>query len=274
MNQFVLQSEAGLANRMRALDSACALAVELGTTFDVLWTADGMRCRFQDLFEVPQHVGMVVNYHNKTMISLLRRNLHCHWLRQKGFIEIGPQASLDMGTDAEPWRALLNKSPAKIVSFYRFFPNPTPFRDISIAPRLIEQVENEIACWPAKIVGVHIRRTDNKLAIAHSPTSKIVQIIEQTLEGLPDAGIFLATDDEREEAALRQAYPDRLCVRSKKSRNRWHSNAIQDALIDLVCLSRTTHIVGSAGSSFSSVASVLGNTPLTIAGPQELMESG
>jgi len=68
---------------------------------------------------------------------------------------------------------------------------------------------------------------------------------------------FLATDSPEEEQDMKKLFGDRIITFAKKL-DRNNPEAIQDALVDLLCLSKTRKIIGSFYSSFSDIAADIG----------------
>jgi hypothetical protein len=110
-------------------------------------------------------------------------------------------------------------------------------------------------------IGLHIRRTDHKEAIANSGIEKFVVLIGKHISNNSNASFFLATDDAQTEAYLKSKFGERIISR-KKTYSRNDEKGIQDALIDLYCLSRTKKIYGSFRSSFSQVAADISRIPV------------
>ena len=77
------------------------------------------------------------------------------------------------------------------------------------------------------------------------------------------SSIYLATDDEATKAAMRKRYGKRVIMSNAKA-TRESTDGIRDALVEMYALSRTRHIFGSAGSTFSPIAACLGDVPITI----------
>lgn len=120
-------------------------------------------------------------------------------------------------------------------------------------------------------IGIHIRRTDHQQAIDESPLELFIEAIDREQEsssrmaaydGAPFS-IYLATDDEATKAALRRRYGKRV-ITSEAEATRESTDGIRDALVEMYALSRTRHIYGSAGSTFSPIAACLGDVPITI----------
>ena len=108
------------------------------------------------------------------------------------------------------------------------------------------------------VIGIHIRRTDNKQSIRFSPTNLFYEAIDKELERNPNQSFYLATDDPKEEKSFILKYGERIISYKKGSLDRNNPNAIHDALIDLYHLSQCGKIFGSYYSSFSDVAALWG----------------
>lgn len=113
-------------------------------------------------------------------------------------------------------------------------------------------------------IGVHIRRTDHRIAIEESDTDSFIRKIDEICEKMPSMKIFLATDDKKEEQTLRNIYGNRLIVQSNKKWGRAGSEEMKSSVIDCLCLSRCECILGSSGSSYSSFAAKYGKKELFI----------
>lgn len=88
------------------------------------------------------------------------------------------------------------------------------------------------------MIGVHVRRTDNRRSIAHSPIEKFIEYINQEIKKDNNVKFFLATDDSSVEIKLQTIVPNKIIVHRKKSLDRNNPLAIQDAVIDLYCLAK------------------------------------
>ena len=134
--------------------------------------------------------------------------------------------------------------------------------------------------------GIHIRWTDNlenyKIWTDHdsafdpshiSKLSGFQNFIERQTAIEPNLTIFLATDNIEIEMRFRKLYPNHIVVYPKKNRRRtisssWRefkfrcsrrTSSIEDALIDMVLLSRCKIILGTYFSSYSKLSAVWGN---------------
>ena len=124
-------------------------------------------------------------------------------------------------------------------------------------------VNARTAAFSAHSIGVHIRRTDHQQAIDESPLELFTAVIDHEAELHDDLRVYLATDDEATKTTLFERYGDRILT-SPAEATRESSNGIREALVEMFALSRTQHIYGSSGSTFSPIAACLGNVPITI----------
>lgn len=78
-----------------------------------------------------------------------------------------------------------------------------------------------------------------------------------------NANFYVTTDDARVEDALRERFaPQRLVFYEGKLLDRDSKAGIEDALIDMLALSRCSKILGSYQSTFSLIPSIMGGIPL------------
>jgi hypothetical protein len=114
-----------------------------------------------------------------------------------------------------------------------------------------------------RVVGIHIRRTDNATARDLSPDELFRSEARAVLA--TGAAIFLATDNAKSEAMIRDlGRPGEIITYPKRSRlaERWPRPTVPpsadtvDDFTDLLLLAACDHVIGSAGSSFSRQAIV------------------
>jgi hypothetical protein len=129
--------------------------------------------------------------------------------------------------------------------------------------RYVSSIVNAIQStfFTENMLGVHIRRGDFLELMRYNGTcitavEDYIRCIDQHLEVGPFDRLYLATDDTDVRVRLRQRYGTQLCVSFEpRSLDRSTVEAIQDALIDLLLLSRSRYLIGTKRSSFSRVAS-------------------
>ena len=277
--QATIILEGGLGNRMRVAASAYAMAQRTGVSMRVLWTSQwGMRCRFDELFEdfppaLPVRVGAEYTLRDaqgfeKVMFARPTwNNLHVPELLQRlkySKIILAPQIwylNRD-GFDYESW---FRQGGTLMTAYRDFCPWTSDDLRYLFCPNVeVQGFTNErTAAFSAHSIGVHIRRTDHRQAIDESPLEVFTEAIDREIEQHNDLSIYLATDDEATKDALRSRYGKRVIMSSAKA-TRESTDGIRDALVEMYALSRTQHIYGSAGSTFSPIAACLGDVPITI----------
>ena len=230
-----LQVCAGLANRLRAAVSGICAAQDLGVPLVISWPVEpACAAAFTDLFEpVPQ-----IEITNQQSLRARMCLSPADWEREKTQSDIMIKSYGQFHqSDPERWtRALRSLKPrAEFVGYVK---------------RTIRGS-----------VGVHIRRTDNKVSCERSPTSAFIA----QMQTYPDDTVFfIATDDNKEWDTLARIFPAERIIRATTNRSRDTTDGMRAAFIDFLCLAACTEILGSAGSSFSEMAAAYGNMPLRI----------
>jgi hypothetical protein len=135
-------------------------------------------------------------------------------------------------------------------------------------PKPAEQIENRVVenmnRLPDRIVGIHLRRTDNASAIEDSPD----ELYHAEMDSLVDQGwsFFIATDSLEAESAMRRRYSDSFILEKNPAlMQRWprrfsFQHTVDD-LVDLFMLSRCQFVIGAHASSFSRIAIALNKDP-------------
>ncbi len=279
--------EGGLGNRMRVAASAYALARESGLPLRVLWTSQwGMRCRFDELFDEAPTLNSVADgdksLTNSSTEPFIRdargmervlyarptlKNAHVPKLLQRCWHRdriYAPQIwhLNQTGYDYEAWFRQGGTLMTAYRDFYAWTPEDlqTLFRPNAEVRRLVEE---RCEMFAEVAVGVHIRRTDHQQAIDESPLELFTKMLDREVEACQQLTIYLATDDEATKQALRQRYGKRVLM-SPVVATRESTDGIREGLVEMLALSRTQRIYGSAGSTFSPIAACLGNVPIQI----------
>jgi hypothetical protein len=148
------------------------------------------------------------------------------------------------------------------ITGHEFLPPSTDYSELfSLRPGLQAGVEDAAGCIDDRTIGVHIRRTDHDRAMRHSPDEEFARVIEREIDVNPEVRFYLATDSPQTKQRFRAKFGDRI-VASEVKLSRTTQLGIEGAIIDLYCLSRCRKIYGSAVSTFSRVAAMLGKTPI------------
>lgn len=107
-------------------------------------------------------------------------------------------------------------------------------------------------------IGIHIRRSDHKEATKRSKTSYFIGKMNEYIKNDKNVKFFLATDDIETKNKLITEFGSRVITNNITNYNRNQKDAIQSALIDLYCLSKTKQVLGSYHSTFSQMAATIG----------------
>lgn len=266
---LVIRPQSGLANRLRALDSAVGLAARWGCPLHVLWVRTpelnapfSSLFRLGDAFTVAERFSLIRDNGRAQLLS--RKLLREAYLRRFSAFKsiIFHDEVIRRVREKKGFGDLAEALPAYIESNWRFHPSPDPYCWLAPTPSIAAAVEAHTAAFDDRTIGVHIRRRDNRQSIRHSPTEAFIEVMESALGEDPRTHFFLATDSPAEETRLRLRFGERILSRSRKL-SRLHTSGLRDALVDLLLLSRTSRIIGSHWSSFSGVAAEIGRIPHT-----------
>ncbi len=108
------------------------------------------------------------------------------------------------------------------------------------------------------VIGIHIRRTDNRVSIENSPVELFMDAMDREMDKDENVRFYLCTDDEAVQNDLIEKYGKERFIIYQKINNRTSKAGLQDALVEMMALSKCDKIIGSYGSTFSYFASVLG----------------
>lgn len=266
----------GLANRMRSMASAIAIKNMSGAETNIIWAINkDLGAGFEDLFQpvdIPVYTPSAVEYSLKYELPR-RRNAYLSGIYQKLFFD-------RVFTDTDPhFFDLVDKCAfgkyaitcgAKrilVISGADFGDATAECYSKIFRPgtAVEEYLCKRTDLFGEMTVGVHIRRTDHELSILHSPMHLFVERIASILLKYPGAKIFVATDDSECLNVLRDKFGSSI-VAITECASRTSKNGMLEGAADMWALSRCKLILGSYGSSFSDMASKLGNTPIEIIG--------
>jgi len=257
----------GLGNRMRAIASAIALAERAKTKLRIIWFQDwGLGCNFNELFSTLRHQEIEIelkeaSFFDKYLHDRPRiKNFFIPYLFEKiqfdaCLYEKEVTTNFFHHFDFLSWCQGRN---VYVVSCISFFPSKLPrgaFDVFRPVPELLERINKTGRSFPTSVVGVHIRRTDNKTAIADSPIEIFIQRMHQEDKAI---SFYLATDSEEVKQEMKQEFGNRIITSSNKAK-RNDRDGMQDALVELYTLSHTSLILGSSHSTFSITAAEIGD---------------
>lgn len=258
---------------MRTAAAAAAIAPQIHGRVAALWTPQwGMGCRFQDLFERVSLDNFELRdatlWEPLTAARPRPRNLFLPRLTNRLFFRQvlfneQVQPLCQQGFDFVAWA---NAHRSLMWTWWDFHPWSSDLlcRLFRPLPSLQQRIDDRCAAISPHSIGCHIRRTDNIQSIQESPLHLFFQRIDAAIDLHDDTTVYIATDDEPTKAAMRQRYGEGRIITAPEAARRDSVSGIQDAVVEMYTLARTSHIYGSAGSSFSEMAARLGATPLSI----------
>ncbi|MFM8979032.1 MAG: hypothetical protein ACKOSS_00995 [Planctomycetia bacterium] len=252
----------GLCNRMAMLDSALALGRRLQRPVHVLWKlGHQLNCRLERLFEPLPGLASIACVHNDTLAGRISTRVRQGWADLRGTdtwyraglytLRNDPQALLERARQAARLR---------IRGDTRFYADGAPFQGFRPAPALAARIA-QASRGLEQALGVHIRRTDHAEALRRSPLEAFQQALRQERRRDPGTRFYVATDDSAVLQALVQEHGAAIVHSTPRSLDRNCPEAIEDALLDLWCLSRCRAVLGSVGSTFSETAWQLRDIP-------------
>jgi hypothetical protein len=258
LRHLVVVPQFGLGNRLRAIASAKRLAQMAGARCSVYWDWPD----YEVLFEKDPEIEIL-----SELPSDLRKTHALMWTKttkQKGTPE-NRRVPLDRFQgivlySCHSFCAENGEKPVQEADLLSWIPQPS-----AVMREKAGQFLNQFS--GRSLVGMHIRRTDNRHAIRLSPDESFFRAA-RTLRN-QNQTMFLATDNQQTEDALWAELGDQMIVYPKNPKRliRWprkeHSLAdIMEDYADLLILASCHYVLGSAGSSFSALAMALNGSPL------------
>lgn len=259
-------NRAGLGNRIKGLVSAMRLSAKLGRKHLVYWQNNQYcGCYFADLFEnqIPiigdSQLKEIQKKNSKKYNDVLDEAYDSYnyillytwkFIFLPGEIPTGFSQvySSEEGTniDFEYGRIPEDKKQEILVQLNKLVP--------------VKEIRDKIEEFTQKnnvneMVGVHIRRGDTKFTVeGKQKVSSDERFIERMKEFPEEQKFFLCTDGEETEQRFKEIFGERIVVFPKGTRKRFQKEALQEALIDMLLLSKTKHILGSYLSTFTELA--------------------
>lgn len=247
---IALISTGGLCNRMRTMAGVLDLATKLHAYPLFFWVEmPDMNARFDALFK--NFPAKVFSLKQRGRIFKISEFVKNHW---SCVVVDDDYVRTHCKTNDTTWFDSL-KGKNLFVTTCENITGTREFSVFSPTYRILRQIDKRI---DENTVGVHIRRTDNEKSVLYSPTELFVERIGMELKKNPNSTFYLATDDVNEESELKRLFGSCILTYHKRSLDRNDPKGIEDALIDLVNLSRCRMILGSYYSSFSDTAAEWG----------------
>ncbi len=259
---FIIQPSGGLCNRMRAINSARALAKRRKEKLVILWYLNPeLNAAFEDLFQPIQEPDITL-----LNIRSLKdpRKLYYQFSAGQRLGDEDIRAH-KMGDKLEEDFLQSLKKRVYLLTCEQFAPSEG--YDLFVPTKALQQrIDSFTKDFSPRCVGVHIRRTDNLVSMGKSTTEQFIAEMEKELSVHPESRFFLATDDLKEEELLRSRFPRKILSNPSRTIDRNSIAGMHDALLDLYCLAATDKIIGSYWSSFTDTAADMRGIEKIIAG--------
>lgn len=264
--KLVVAAQGGLCNRLRVVLSVLAFARGRGdVACEVVWNATReCRARFDELFEPVEAPSFCIREGRWAERPVTRANLHLPGLLRRLAFDGRRKNYRPDGTESLQQLVDSHRNVYVSTCYHLFDYGPAELAALRLRPALQQRVERLCASFGGRPVGVHIRRTDHRVAIEASPVGAFLTAMDRELKERPDTVFFLATDDEEVKSRLCGRYAERIMVQTIAENRRDSLAGMESAVVDLWALARTQKILGSYWSSFTDTAAELGHVPLEI----------
>lgn len=253
----------GLANRMRAILAAWTLAQRTDAALRVVWLRDiGLNCRFDGLFRpLPRGIELTEGTDRDWMRYGVprKRNAFLPKLYQSSHFgrTLFDKRLAKLAGRPERLEQLVRGRTVLIASGLGFYPADDALMGRFFVPT--EELRQAVGerCRPfGRTVGLHIRRTDNRMATDGSPLPLFMAAMRRELEADASTTFYVASDSEKVKAELRREFPGRVLCSDRRA-DRSTAEGMREAVVELFALTRTARFYGSYHSSFSDIALVL-----------------
>lgn len=246
----------GLGNRIQVVVCGQLLSEDTGRELCVNWFPSATDCAVEyDRLFVPAFPVLAELPEDTACYSSLQRYLSAVPERYRPMLE----------RQGRVWFGGIREEPAATIAvftchqFLDYF-NDARFPDRlrlflrSVRPEILAEVDRFAAQHFGRFtVGIHVRRTDWR-------SQRGLGYYLQEMKRFPDAVFFVCSDDPAVPAEIREHHP-RTVEYPKTSLSRREPEGLVQALIDMLLLSRTRHLIGTQGSSFSGIACAAGGIP-------------
>jgi hypothetical protein len=274
---YTVEIQGGLANRLRTLWATKAFAIKQQKPVLAIWQVlPELGCCWQSLLTTNTPTKLL------TISQSSRLDSKVFSLCRLVFSTFG--LGLNRATQPGiPWEHPPRYGDLKFIPFQWIqtceeFESTTdvdpPFEP---AQQLAAEARRRIAFIKEKhdsLIGIHIRRGDHVRSTKTSTLDQFKLAIQTQIANTDRSAFLVCTDSEPVATELKDQFGKRIFWFQPRSLNRSKAISIQDAMIDLLCLSKCDCLVGSHLSSFSILAAKYGNIPLQIAGESKSTNLG
>jgi len=265
---IVVKANGGLGNRMRVIASCIALSQRLRREVEVLWVNSyELNCDFNKLFLPVSGVSVTQMSYlpkwNKVGLSLRAKKLKRKY--EDYDIQLSDNEIMDLQNLKSDLVKLIKDAKTVYINTCMNFYGDSSFLSYLLpVPGILQQVQARLEKINAQsFYGVHIRRGDNERSKEKSPTIEFVEKLKKLEKSEKNLKYYLSTDDRGEAKILQKMIgPELHYFAAGLSRDK--PRDIENALVDLLMLSKSDKIIGSYWSSFSEVAAQYGGIPLEV----------
>lgn len=263
---ITIKPTGGLCNRLRVINSGVQLAEQINRPLKVLWTiSPDLHCSYFSLFESPDTFEVIDVKYTKPPTSKRLKKIYsiCSLgLKRLRYTIVLQQNRIDqLRKQNYDFNQLRSYKTIYISCCGRFYPFQQCFEFLRPVDQIQQVVDKYVEQYEAYTVGVHIRRTDHQVAIQFSPDDSFIKAMNDEIQKHPNVKFFIASDCPEVMSRFTSEFRSRV-ISHTKDFSRGTQKGVQDALVDLLCLSRTNKIIGSYYSSFSETAAHLKGIPL------------
>lgn len=274
--QIIAHTRSGLSNRLRLISSCLYLKERLDADLLVIWEKDeGLYADYEDIFQPNPHFTLLRNADKYKYIIRNKSLTKSKSILKKAVDVVNDKLAKSAGVDL----VLFDEDIAKgyidierrasevnttyIYTCDEFYSYDKGIQTFIPTPKILKKLDEASSEFDENTVGMHIRRTDSVKSIELSPLNlyedKMSELISQNI----NQKVYIATDDPSIENHFKNSYPENVII-YKKTFGRDTLEGIEDAVVELFLLSRTSRIFGSYYSSYSEMASKFGQIPLHV----------
>ena len=266
---FTLVPYGGLGNRINAICSAIVFCRKNNKSLQIIWFRDqGLNCPSEELFTLSPKLKNVAIKEVTLSDYIMRdrprkKNLWIPLVIQSFLFDrriYDKEATEVFSKKIKPdFGSLENYKHIFMASYSKLWTSPDMWSYIIPNKDIVAKADNITSGFGNSTIGLHIRRSDNIIATNQSPTELFIEKMEQEIELDKGVQFYLASDSIDEKMKLKGLFGDKI-ITLENDANRDTKEGIIDAFTEILILSCTKKIYGSAQSSFSELAhSLSGN---------------
>lgn len=259
----------GLCDRITTIESFLSIAKQLKEPkMKMIWLMNNeLNSRFEDVLSTIPGIEVenrIEKIHKKGFFFRIKRKLLREFrekVLKRKFLDLN---KLDVDNKFQFVIDFLNGNSNYVMISGLLMSNKEDDFYNSITPntQIQKNIDKLILEFPFNIIGIHIRRTDNVHSIQNSPSELFYKTLDSEIELDKTVKFYVATDSEIELERLIQKYKERIIYQKECIRSRITDDGMRSAVIDLFLLAKTTKIIGSDWSAFSTAAARLGKITL------------